>query len=105
MDYHVGNSHKRLQQKEEGVLFTFIALSILIISVTAVVLLLVIDKRQEEGALQQRPQVGPQEGLTTSEIPNCLGLEETQGTAGLRLDSPSLSLEGEEPELVKEEMT
>jgi len=50
------------------VLLTFIALGILIISVTAVVLLLYIDKRQKEGTLQQSPQAGPQEGLTTSDI-------------------------------------
>ena len=94
-----------MQQREEGVLFTFMGLSILIVSVTAVVSLLVIDKRQEERAFEQRPEVGPPEELTTSEILNPLGLEETQGTADLRLDSPSLSLGGQEPELVRENLT
>jgi flagellar basal body-associated protein FliL len=48
------------------VLIIFIALGILMISVTTVVLLLIADKRQEKGALPLRPKVGPQEELTVN---------------------------------------
>lgn len=49
-------------------LIIFIALGILMISVTTVVLLLIADKRQEKGALPLRPKVGPQEELTTPDL-------------------------------------